>query len=93
MNKQNQENRLFDLVRLSQSKKAVDLAPNTIRAYGRDGLKIYRMGKAAFFSRTELEEFIRKTATVNTVNPKWQHRLQVKEDEENSQIETLTSFE
>jgi hypothetical protein len=56
----------FDLTRLSRSKQAVDLAPNTVRAYARQGLNIYRMGKAAFFSKAELEQFIRTRATVSS---------------------------
>jgi len=52
----------YDLVRLSKSKSAVDLAPNTIRAYAREGLNLYRKGRAVFFSRLELENHIRKFA-------------------------------
>ena len=48
----------FDLVRLSKAKKEVDLAPNTIRAYSEHGLRIFRVGKAAFFSRNELANLI-----------------------------------
>jgi hypothetical protein len=62
----------FDLVRLSHSKEAVDLAPNTIRALHRQGLPVYRMGKAAFFSKLELREFIRARGIVErrlTDNP------------------------
>ena len=50
----------FDLCRLSRAKAIVDVSPNTIRAYAKDGLNIYRRGKAAFFSKTELAAFIRK---------------------------------
>lgn len=49
----------FDLFRLSKSKKEVDLAPNTIRAYAGQGLRTYRVGRACFVSRAELAEFIR----------------------------------
>lgn len=52
----------FDLVRLSKSKSAVDICPNTIRAYSRQGLSLYRKGKAVFFSKTELDRFIREEA-------------------------------
>jgi hypothetical protein len=52
----------FDLVRLTKAKKAVDLAPNTIRAYARQGLNLYRNGKCVFFSKTELEDFIRSNS-------------------------------
>jgi hypothetical protein len=51
----------FDLVRLSKSKKTVDLAPNTIREYSREGLNLYRRGRAVFFSRGELAHFIKST--------------------------------
>jgi hypothetical protein len=48
----------FDLFRLSHAKEAVDLAPNTIRKFNRQGLNIYRKGKIAFVSRQELEAFL-----------------------------------
>lgn len=51
----------FDLFRLTKSKKEVDLAPNTLRAYARQGLRIYQVGRACFVSRIELAEFIRRT--------------------------------
>lgn len=53
----------FDLFRLTKSKEVVDLAPNTIRKFARDGLPIYRCGKATFISRSELAAFIRTQAT------------------------------
>jgi hypothetical protein len=49
----------FDLFRLSKSKVMVDLSPNTLRAYNREGLTFYRQGKAVFVSKNELTEFIR----------------------------------
>ena len=52
----------FDMFRLSQGKAAVDVCPNTLRAYNADGLPFYRMGKAVFISKTELEGFIRSKA-------------------------------
>jgi hypothetical protein len=48
----------FDLFRLSKSKAAVDVCPNTIRAYFRQGLPCYKRGKAVFVSRSELAQFI-----------------------------------
>ena len=48
----------FDLVRLSKAKREVDLAPNTIRAYGGLGLRLHRVGKVVFFSRSELTNLI-----------------------------------
>jgi hypothetical protein len=53
----------FDLVRLTKAKKLVDLSPNTIRAYSIQGLSLYRKGRAVFFSRAELDRFIRTTAS------------------------------
>jgi hypothetical protein len=53
----------FDLFRLSKSKGAVDLCPNTIRSYFRAGLRCYRAGKAVFISRAELQAFIIAQAT------------------------------
>lgn len=52
----------FDLFRLSKSKSAVDLSPNTLRAWHENGLPFYRMGKVVFVSRRELEMFIRLAA-------------------------------
>jgi hypothetical protein len=48
----------FDLFRLSKSKSTVDLCPNTLRAYFKAGLPCYRMGKAIFISRSQLQQFI-----------------------------------
>lgn len=56
----------FDLIRLSKSKAVVDISSNTIRAYNRDGLPLYRRGKAVFFSKSELEQFLRIPAGVPT---------------------------
>jgi hypothetical protein len=50
----------FDLFRLSKSKAVVDISPNTLRSYNRDGLPFYKQGKAVFVSRTELDRFIRR---------------------------------
>ena len=53
----------FDLFRISKAKAAVDLAPNTLRAYARQGLRSYRRGKVVFFSKRELDAFIRCQVT------------------------------
>lgn len=53
-----QQNAGFDLFRLSKSKKEVDLSPNTLRAYFKQGLAYYKMGKAIFISRAQLHHFI-----------------------------------
>jgi hypothetical protein len=49
----------FDLFRLTKSKQTVDVCPNTLRAYQRQGLPFYRQGKAIFVSKTELAVFLR----------------------------------
>ena len=56
------ETQNFDLFRLTKSKQTVDLAPNTIRKLAKKGLRIYRHGKAAFVSRSELAAYIRANA-------------------------------
>ena len=48
----------YDLFRLTKSKREVDLSPNTLRAYFKDGLPFYRKGKAVFISRAELQAYI-----------------------------------
>jgi hypothetical protein len=53
----------FDLVRITRAKREVNISTNTIRAYAREGLSLYRKGRACFFSRSELAEFILRTAT------------------------------
>jgi hypothetical protein len=52
------------MVRLSKSKAAVDVSPNTIRSYNRAGLPLYKLGKAIFFSRSELIAFIRSRGSM-----------------------------
>jgi hypothetical protein len=49
----------FDLVRLSKSKETVDFCSNTIRSFAKEGLPLYRKGKAVFFSKAELAHFLR----------------------------------
>jgi len=48
----------FDLFRLSRSKEVVDVCPNTLRAYFKEGLRFYQRGKAVFVSKSELRNFI-----------------------------------
>lgn len=55
----------FDLIRLSKSKELVDICSNTIRSYHRQGLPIYKQGKAAYVSKTELAQFIRQKRDTN----------------------------
>lgn len=56
----------FDLFRLTKSKKAVDLAPNTLRAYHQDGLPFYKRGRAVFVSKAELTNFIMRSQMVKS---------------------------
>lgn len=49
----------FDLCRLQKSKQVVDLSPNTLRDWNRRGLRFYRCGKPVYFSKAELDQFIR----------------------------------
>ena len=58
-NVQSSEAASFDLFRLTKSKDIVDVCPNTIRAFAKKGLRIYKAGKAAFVSKAELAAFIR----------------------------------
>lgn len=55
----------FDMVRLSKSKERVDLSPNTVRAYAKNGLRLYRHGKSVFFSQAELCGYIRAKSQVS----------------------------
>jgi len=57
----------FDLFRLSKSKSEVDLCSNTIRTYFKQGLPSYRMGKAVFVSRSQLQAFILARANQTAV--------------------------
>ncbi len=57
------------MVRLSKAKERVDICSNTIRAYSRNGLKIYKHGKAAFFSQSELCSYIRSRSESETAVP------------------------
>jgi hypothetical protein len=50
---------IFDLFRLSKSKRAVDICANTLREYHKDGLPFYRRGTAVFVSKTDLSAFLR----------------------------------
>jgi len=56
----NQDISKFGFFRLSKSKMAVDVSPNTLRAYNSQGLPFYRIGKSVFVSYSELETFIRQ---------------------------------
>lgn len=49
----------FDLFRLTKSKAAVDISANTLRGYHKQGLPLYRRGRAVFVSRRDLAIFLR----------------------------------
>ena len=59
----------FDLVRITRAKPEVGVCTNTIRAYAKEGLNLYRKGRAVFFSRAELDIHIRNTADTDTDAP------------------------
>jgi len=56
----------FDLIRLTKSKSTVDICSNTLRSYHKQGLPFYRKGKAVFFSKNELTDFIRNSEKKGT---------------------------
>jgi hypothetical protein len=56
----------FDLFRLTKSKEVVDVCPNTLRAFFKQGLASYRNGKCVFVSKSELNSFIRRGAVVGS---------------------------
>jgi hypothetical protein len=56
----NQDLCKFGFFRLSKSKLAVDVCPNTLRAYNSQGLPFYKIGKSVFVNYAELESFIRQ---------------------------------
>jgi hypothetical protein len=60
----------FGFFRLSKSKLAVDISPNTIRAYNLRGLPFYKVGKNVFVNYSELETFIRQNNELQS-SPKW----------------------
>ena len=66
---QNQSLCKFGFFRLSKSKMAVDVCPNTLRGYNAHGLPFYKVGKSIFVNYAELESFIRqKNELKNTLN-------------------------
>lgn len=52
----------FDLVRITRARRAVGVCPNTIYAFAKNGLNLYRKGRMVFFSKAELADHIRRTA-------------------------------
>jgi hypothetical protein len=57
----------FEMFRISRSKEIVDLCPNSLRKFHKQGLAFYKRGKSVFISKTELAAFIRAGATKGTV--------------------------
>lgn len=61
---QGTEPNAFDMARLSHAKRAAGVSPNTVRKWHREyGLRIYWVGKAAFFSLSELHALIRTVSS------------------------------
>ena len=52
----------FDMCRITHSKRQCNVSIGTMRKYAREGLKLYKVGKALWFSKTELADFIRSHA-------------------------------
>jgi hypothetical protein len=50
----------FPMFRLSRSKATVDISPNTLRKFFKQGLPCYRRGKAVFVAKAELFAFIQQ---------------------------------
>ncbi len=48
----------FDLVRISRARPEVGFCANTIRTYGKHGLRLFKVGKVVLFSRSELASLI-----------------------------------
>lgn len=55
----------YDLFRISRAKKVVDLCPNTLRAFAKAGLPVYRKGRVTFVSKADLAAFIRARWSAN----------------------------
>ena len=55
------------MVRIAKSKESVDVSSNTIRKFAREGgLRLYKLGKVTFFSRSELINYIRSAPEVQS---------------------------
>lgn len=54
----------WEMFRLSKGKDIADICANTLRAYNREGLPFYKVGKAVFVSKVELAAFIRGRAAI-----------------------------
>jgi hypothetical protein len=53
----------FDLFRLGESKVTVNLSPNTLRSYNRQGLPFYGQGRTIFVSKKDLAAFLKNRPT------------------------------
>jgi hypothetical protein len=67
---QNQSLCKFGFFRLSKSKMAVDVCPNTLRGYNAQGLPFYKVGKSIFVNYAELESFIRQKNELTNNRPR-----------------------
>lgn len=51
----------FDFFKITKAKEAVDISVPTLRQWARQGgIRLYKVGKFCFASRSEVAEFIRK---------------------------------
>jgi len=56
----------LDMVRKTRAKEEIDIDPKTLETWG---IKFYQMGGCIFFSRSEVESFIRTNGIVIFNNP------------------------
>ena len=86
---QNESASDFDLVRLSKSKEICDLAPNTIRSFAAQGLRLFRHGKMVFFSKSELRQFITtRGASLNKKPPRSDQGITRRQNEQMNPTKT-----
>ncbi len=59
-----------DLCRITKAKQAVDMSPNTVRMLFGRGLTEYKVGRAVYFSRSELELFVKRKVVLEGRTPR-----------------------
>lgn len=59
-----------DLCRITKAKPAVDMSPNTVRMLFGRGLTEYKVGRAVYFSRSELELFVKRKVVLEGRQPR-----------------------
>lgn len=55
----------LDFVRVQQAGKTMGISYDMLNDWNRQGLKFYHMGRPAFVSCSEVNEFIRSRATIH----------------------------